>query len=232
MAADKPPPKPHEQMPWEQAGDLTPARNPAERNRMRAEVLPASEPVFPMEDARVTGVVHELPIGAQTPQSVDVTMAVGIDLSVHEEAQAADEVTATITRFALPPDLGGDILKIADDIRSMVPLLRQLVDAQSRLGNNSAAATVRLPPDAPRIAELTASILDEEARSNQPRAHFIEQCLRVGDMLLRTALDAIMLIEYGVIANVISEAMMHPDETRLRMQTIRSTIEYVLTQLL
>jgi hypothetical protein len=225
--ADPPPKPPHDaELPWEQAGDLTPGAIAVERNRMRAVILASgSEPVPP--------VVHEVAIGAQTPQSVGVTMAVGIEhlaaVSTHGEANLT--INETVIR-AFPPDLNGDILKIANDMRSMVPLLQQLVDAQARLGGNVAASVVRLSPDAPRIAELTATMLDEQTHSDQPRMHVVEQCLRVGRMLLLTAMTMLGTLVMGWNVNLSYEALTDPDQAIRHAQNIVSTIEHVLSKLL
>jgi hypothetical protein len=199
-----------------------------QRRRLVAAITPLSTDPIP-----ATNVVHEVAIGTQTPQSVSLTLAVGVEhlaaVAAHGEGNLAAD---PIVRRAFPPDLNGVILKIADDMRSMVPLLQQLVDAQATVGGNVGASVVRLSPDAPRIAELTAALLDEELRLSQPRAHAIEQHLRVGDLLLRSALEGIQVLLYGVISGLIVEAMLHPDETQQRMQAIVNTIEHVLTRLL
>ena len=216
-----PPPKSHAQLPWEQAGDLTPAVTPARRGRRAAVLAGYSEPILPAVSTTMA------------PQSVSLTMAVGIEHLADVSAHGEGNMTADpIVIRAFPPDLKGVILKIADDVGSMAPLLQQLVDAQAKQGGNVGASVVRLSPDAARIAALTATLLAEEVRSSQPRAHAIEQHLRVGGLLLQTAMEAIMLIEYGVISGLIVEALLHPDETRQRMQVIVSTIEHVLTKLL
>ena len=171
--------------------------------------------------------------GTQTPQSVGVTMAVGLEHLADVTAHGEGNLTADpIVRRAFPPDLNGDILKIADDMRAIVPLLQQLVDAQAKLGGNVGASVARLSPDAPRIAELTATILDEEARSSQPRSHVIEQCLRVGRLLLLTAMKVMASVVLTIDGTLSYEALTDPDQAQRHAQNIVSTIEHVLTKLL
>ena len=56
-----------------------------------------------------------------------------------EAAEAAAETDATVERFAVPPELS----EIADGFRAMVPVVRQVVEEQLKLGGNSVAVTGR-----------------------------------------------------------------------------------------
>jgi hypothetical protein len=129
----------------------------------------------------------------------------------------------TVNRFP-----SANLQGIAADLRSIVPLLLQLVEAQSKLGGNAAASVVQLPSDAPRIAELTATTLDEEARSDKPRMHVVEQCLRVGKMLLLAAMKVIASVVLTIDGNLSYEALTDPEQAMQHAQTIVATIEHVL----
>jgi hypothetical protein len=161
-------------------------------------------------------------------------MAVGVEHLAAASTHGDGNMTAdaNVRRAPFPPDLSGDIRKIADDIGSMVPLLQQLVNAQAKLSGNVGASVVRLSPDAARIAELTAAMLDEEARSDQPRMHVVEQCLRVGRSLLLTAMKVMASIILTIDGTLSYEALTDPDQAQRHAQNIVSTIEHVLTKLL
>jgi hypothetical protein len=138
---------------------------------------------------------------------------------------------ATVIRGAFDPDLSAEVLAIADDLRSVVPLLRQLIEAQSRLGSNSAASFARLGPDAPRIAELTAAALADEARFDSPRMHVVEQCLRVGRMLMQAAMEVIRDVMVAVEGILIYETLTDQEMAQAHARAIVSAIDHVLLAL-
>jgi hypothetical protein len=144
--------------------------------------------------------------------------------AVSAESPETVNVETTVNRFPSAAELQG----IAEGLRSFVPLLRQLVEAQSKLGGNAAASVVRLSSDAPRIAELTATILDEEARSNNARRPVVEQCLRVGNMILLTALELIKFLVLTVDGTLFVDALTDPEKGHQHAQHIVDTIERVL----
>ena len=145
-----------------------------------------------------------------------------------EDADAVS-ATATVTRAAQFPV--EELLGIAGDLRSIVPLLRQLVEAQAKLGDNVAASVVLIRPDAARIAELTAATLDDEARSDQPRMHVVEQCLRVGEWLLQTAMKVMASVILAIDGNLSYEALTDPDQAQRHVQHIVIAIEHILPRL-
>jgi hypothetical protein len=139
------------------------------------------------------------------------------------EVRVAIDMTGGIDTTG--PDLTAAILNIAADIRAMLPLLGQLVEALSKLGNNSTGGlTVRLGSANIRIAELSVAILEQEARSEQPKSNVEEQCLRVCREIIVGALDIVKLILIGVIV----EELMRPEETEARFRAIVSAIDHVL----
>ena len=109
-----------------------------------------------------------------------------------------------------------------------MPVVRQVVEEQLKLGGNSVAVTVRLQLDAPRTLELTATILQQQAQSEHPRPDIVEFCLRVGRKILGDA-KAILLV--GIPSGIAVEWLMHPDEAEARLGALISTIENVLAHL-
>jgi hypothetical protein len=139
----------------------------------------------------------------------------------------ADVVNATITvRFS--PETLAQLQDVADGFRSAIPWLRQLVEAQSKAGGNTAASIVRLNPDAPRVAELTATILSEELRADNPRTHVVEQCLRVANMLLETALKVLAGVIIGIDTTLAYNALADPEQAHRHAQNIATAIGQLL----
>ena len=169
-------------------------------------------------------------VGAGTawvpPSSTNVSYDVGTGLANEATAslsvtQEADTISATGFVFPI-----ADLLGIAGDLRSFVPVIRQLVEAQAKLTENMAEYFTRLSADAARIAELTATNLEKEARSGHPDLQVVEHCLRVGAWLLREVVAFIRAAGYTIA----TEYLLHPDDTAARIVTVAVTIEHVLAK--
>ena len=137
---------------------------------------------------------------------------------------ALGDATLSAAGFVFP---AAQLIGIADDLRSFVPLFRQLVEAQTKLSGNVATLVARLSSDAPRIVELTAANLEREARSGHPDVQIVEQCLRVGAWLMRLAVEAIKAVGYTIAG----EYLLHPDETAERILAIAMTMEHFVAKL-
>ena len=122
------------------------ARRLAERGLRRANGLP-------LEGVSATGGVAGLGGAPPLPpaNTLDGTGTLTANANVSPATQDQNVgVTPNVNRATLPVD---QLLGIAGDLRSVVPLLRQLVEAQAKLGGNVAASVAQLSSDAPRIVE-------------------------------------------------------------------------------
>ena len=151
-----------------------------------------------------------------------------------QETGAIDFTGATSTITVLPLDwehVSGLLAQIAADIQSLVPLLRALIEAQRKVGGNAKAVTALLPPDAARIAELTAGALSEQAKSSDPNMRVVEQCLRAGRWLLLGMMEVIAAVIVAVDGDLIYEALTDPEKARLHTQHIVTMIDHILPKM-
>jgi hypothetical protein len=147
------------------------------------------------------------------------------------EAVAGISANPTVSHGPFSAELRGELLSIADELKEMVPLLRLLVEAQTRLGGNAAASVTLLPIDAQRIAELTADNLAEEAGSSSPKMGVVEHCLRVGRALLLIAMELTKSVVLAIDGALAFEALTDPTTAHAHAQAAVASIEHALLKL-
>jgi hypothetical protein len=169
--------------------------------------------------------------GSVPLETIETTVGVPAEFGATVDASARQDGVGNVDANAIispgAPFWMEQLLGIAGDLRSFVPVVRQSVEAQTKLTGNVATLVARLTPDAARIVELIADNLEKEARSGHPDVQVVEQCLRVGAWLMRQVLTVIV----GVGCTIAGEYLLHPDETAERIQAVVTSTEHIVAKL-